>query len=613
MLFQILIDTIVYSQTPSKMIESSIVLPTSLSAIEKTQFDRISTSKFVQQTNLIEIHDLATSIQNGSIVVSFPITSCGNLTYKTIYAEYESQDEYRWEGELIPPDTCQCADGYLVIVAHEGRIFGHLALDGDFYEIQEISSNTHTFSKVSFYDFDGEECGTLPSSGFANPTVDDRSGVHCEVRILVLYNQSTIVAEGHINAVKDRIYLAMAQTNIALNNSAVTDNELRLVIAGIDSIPGYQQTSVIADEEFKALRSAPFVTNKRDALGADIVVFLTGDDYMNYGSGGDTIDIFGSSGTLTLNDTFAYVIVETGTSTTSRYTFAHEIAHIFGCRYNFSSDNTPGIMHAYKFKTACREKHTIMHVVSDTTPRILHYSNPNVTYAGKSTGTNYREYNAEQLRSTSCIVAAFRETNNNPLSAHIGGNRVGCPCDVVTLFAELTGGIPGSYSYEWTISLDGGITYGTVQDTSSQFQTELPCPNEGSYRVRLKVTAPNGQIVFTFATIRATLDLPSGDPCGHGGHRPSDRTNILSSDFLRAIPNPASEWVQISFPSRIGEDLVISIFAATGKTPILEKTISSKYGIGSVDLPVGNWENGLYFCTASGNGFSQTIKFVIIK
>ena len=120
-----------------------------------------------------------------------------------------------------------------------------------------------------------------------------------------------------------------------------------------------------------------------------------------------------------------------------------------------------------------------------------------VIYAGKSTGTNDRENNAEQLRSTSCIVASFRETNNSPLSAHIGGNRIGCPCDVVTLFAELNGGMPGSYSYEWTISLDGGVTYGSVQETASQFQTDLPCPNEGSYRVRLKVTAPNGQVVFT--------------------------------------------------------------------------------------------------------------------
>ena len=585
-------------------------------AVEKwgeAQFDQISTAKFIQQTSLIEIRGLATSIQNGIIVVNFPTTSCGDLTYKTVYAEYESQDEYRWEGELIPQDTCQCTDGYLILVAQKGRKFGHLAIDGDFYEIQEISSNIHTFSKISFDNFDGVECGTLPSAEFTNPAVDDRGGEHCEVRVLVLYNQSTIAAEGSINAVKDRIYLAMAQTNIALNNSAVTDNELRLVLAGIDSIPGYQQTSIIADEEFKALRSDPFVTNKRDTLGADIVVFLSGDDYMNYGSSGDTIDIFGSSGSLTLNDTLAYVIVETGTATTSRYTFAHEIAHIFGCRHNFSSDNTPGIMHAYKFKAACRDKHTIMHVVGNTTPRILHYSNPHVTYAGKSTGTNDREYNAEQLRSTSCIVASFRETNNSPLSAHIGGTRIGCPCDVVTLFAELNGGIPGNYSYEWTISLDGGVTYGSVQETTSQFQTDLPCPNEGSYRIRLKVTAPGGQIVFAFATIRATLDLPSGEPCGHGEHRPSDRTNISSINFLRAIPNPASEWVQISFPSKTGEDLIISIFAATGKTTILEKTISSKEGIGSVDIPIGNWENGLYFCTVIGNGFRQTIKFVIIK
>jgi hypothetical protein len=50
MLFLILIGTIGSAQIPSKMIESSTILPESLPTVEKAQFDQISTAKFIQQT-----------------------------------------------------------------------------------------------------------------------------------------------------------------------------------------------------------------------------------------------------------------------------------------------------------------------------------------------------------------------------------------------------------------------------------------------------------------------------------------------------------------------------------------------------------------------------------
>lgn len=73
----------------------------------------------------------------------------------------------------------------------------------------------------------------------------------------------------------------------------------------------------------------------RDNVGADIVAFVTGDDYQAPDGG----DIFGYAATLDLIDSLAYVLVETGQATTGRYTFAHEIAHILTCRHDFDSDH----------------------------------------------------------------------------------------------------------------------------------------------------------------------------------------------------------------------------------------------------------------------------------
>jgi len=402
--------------------------------------------------------------------------------------------------------------------------------------------------------------------------------------------------------VRSRIALAVTQTNIALKNSLV--HNTRLVLAGIDSIPGLtdsmpgsMQLDQNAEEELRMIALSPVVRAMRDDVGADIVAFVTGDDYQS--SAGN--DIFGTSGTLDLVDSLAYVLVETGHATSGRYTFAHEIAHILSCRHNFSADNSPGIMHGHRFEDGtCRVRHTIMHLLPSGESRILHYSNPQVRYAGRATGTYEREYNAHQFRSNACTVASFRETNNQSLWANIRGDSEGCPCDLLVLTAEVYGGVPGVYSYEWTVSTDG-INYGSVDGTTSTYAVSLPCFEGDRIFVRLRVTAPDGSTATRFASIKATYDLPSGLLCARSTGNSTGRAHA----HLSTYPNPANS--EVSFTAKTTQAGTFFVFSTMGQ---LMFTASSNSG--RLTIPTAGWSSGAYICQyVDGLGASQTTRFII--
>lgn len=584
-----------------KPIEGSAAVLTSAEQQRKTTIEQLP---YTGQSALIEIGNLALDFSSGTVDVEFPMTECGTLHFRTVEAEYYSEANYTWYGEVTGDTTCTCRDGFLLLVSQGGQRFGHLSIGGEYYDIAEVSSGKHLLTKSDFSDFIGAECGTTGggSSGATSaPPAHDRNSENCEIRVLALYNRSTVQAEGDVWAVRNRIGLAVAQTNIALKNSLVQNT--RLVLAGIDSIPGFAdslpgsvQLHQFAYREIDTIAKSPVVRAMRDNVGADIVAFVTGDDYTTPNG-----NVFGFVGTQDLVDSLAYVLVETGHATTGRYTFAHEIAHVLSCRHDFNSDPTPGIMHGHRFDdAACRVRNTIMQSIKLGDSRILHYSNPRVRFAGRATGTFDREYNALQFQSNACTVASFRETNNQPLRANIKGDSEGCPCDAIVLTAEIYGGVPGNYSYEWRVSSDG-VNYGPVVATTSTYAVNLPCVEDERIFVRLQVTGADGSTATRFASLKATYDLPSGLPCARNTH---NLFGQVSSD-LSIYPNPASNEVTLMTKTALAGTLFV--FSPIGQ--IIFTTLSNSE---SVTIPVAGWPSGIYICRHIDRmGVSQTAKFII--
>ncbi|MFN4256696.1 MAG: M12 family metallo-peptidase [Saprospiraceae bacterium] len=555
------------AQPPLNFIEESPVSIENLTGEQAVLFERLVANPDVADVQLVSIRNLASVINSeGTVQIEIPGSSCDEVTFQTQFSEYKDSAQFVWQGELKMTDTCGCTDGSLIVVAEGGKRFGQLALEAESYEIHDLGQGIHALARISQSATAGNDCEQPSESNLlpGEPT-DDRTLDHCEVRILILYNQSAVVHEGSHAAARNRALLAFNQTKIALSNSRVFENELRLVLAGIDSV-AYSQTNANSEFELASMASDSAMQAMRDALGADIVALLTGDDYVAVNANGDTSDIRGRAGSLSLNDTLAYVLVEIGQATTSKYTFAHEVAHIFGCRHEFAADATPGIMHGHKFEVGrCsrqQDRYTIMHTVSVSTPRILHYSNPNVIYAGKRTGTTDREHNADQLRSTACTVADFRDSNNSTLSISIDGSNLGCFCTAGTFEAVITGGTSGTYGLAWSTSTDG-VNYGPTLGTQTTFQAEYPCEVGKALYIKLTVTDPNQQVFTHWKRIIAVDEL-DGQACPQP--KPAGNTvSIFGGTAVSVFPNPSTGAFSLTYRLGKASELAVSLHSIDGK------------------------------------------------
>lgn len=105
----------------------------------------------------------------------------------------------------------------------DGQRFGHLSIGGEYYDIAQLSGDKHMMTRSDFSSFTGEECGTTGNEApeiSLPPAAKERNDEYCEIRVLALYNQSTVEAEGGVWAVRNRITFAIAQTNIALKKQS---------------------------------------------------------------------------------------------------------------------------------------------------------------------------------------------------------------------------------------------------------------------------------------------------------------------------------------------------------------------------------------------------------
>lgn len=627
MLVSILCCTIsqLQAQAQPKLLQGSSLTTQNLNAAQFANYQDLANREFVSSVSLITLNSLSGSSTNGSFKVQLPGNSCGEVTFVTKIAEYVSENQFMWEGEVKNPDTCGCIDGEFFLQSQNGRKLGHVSLDGNYYEIREIGSGQYALAAFSFNDWVGEECITGNNGeNISSPSqTSDRDGDHCVVRLLAIYNQSALDSLGSTAAMNDLVYHAFGQTKIALLNSEVTEDELELVLAGIQAV-NFPQDTIDAVTAVAALSTNPSVMALRNAAGADIVALISGDDYFVVtDSTGvdsteiDTSDIRGIVAGILPSEDSAYLIVEHGTAT-SYHTFAHEVAHIFGCRHqvaNPAGDDEPGNMHGYQFNIGtkwCKKmRKTIMHRVYTGDHRITHYSNPGVTYAGENTGTISRENNAQQLRSAACTVAAFRDSNETPLTVTITGKKIGCPCDVVILTAELSGGPSGIYTYEWRVSQDGGINYGGVESTTSTLQTDLPCPDDGVFKVRLKVTDPNGVEVYKYANITASNNPPNGEECGHGGGIIGGGGNKVINSSITVYPNPTSGKTNLAFKKEVAGIVTIKISNLEGE---IVRRVSIGYfeaGLSTVELPLEGLPTGFYSINVLDDEGTKSTKLVI--
>lgn len=557
-----------------------------LTTEQQARLNKIQQEISVISVQFVQVAFIKDIQQGGEISLQMPGKSCA-AQMKAQHIESYSNGDYYWYGEVQKEDgdteeECSCFDGSLTIMSQSGRIFGAVRIDEDIWGIHDMGEGKRVLVKRD-YSIEGLGCASkeTESSSQNGQLAQDRAECNCPVRVLALYTPNMVAYAADI---EDRIQLEIANTKQALKNSFVDECDLNIILEDVQEFEFAESQNAYFDLD--SLIANADLQQLREDANADIVAVYTAGDYGSI------------AGIAYRGPDSAEVVCIVNYVGTSNYTTPHEIGHLFGCRHQKASDPDGTFEHGYDFKTGCwpfRKKRETLLVATSSDCRILHYSNPNVKYKGKTTGSEEVENNARQIRTNGCTVATFMEDDvYSSYRVTIHGFSTGCPCWSVPLGAESTGGAPGNPQYQWDTSSDG-FTWGAPSGTGIGFEVDLPCVANSGVYVRLIGTSPDGQTDVSFRyikTVPSTPDNPSG-PCDRESKN-TDNGGLLSSSLLRLVPNPATEDVTLVFNIAVSSKVELGLNNAVGKT-LLQEQFWAEEGQGQKTLNISSLPPGIYF------------------
>lgn len=224
--------------------------------------------------------------------------------------------------------------------------------------------------------------------------------------VLVVYNQAARTAAGGDSAIRSLIAVGIAEANMAYANSQVIP---RLRLVGAEFVD-YVQNSADMRVDLDRLTNASdgfldAVHARRDALGADLVQLVIGPQTNACGIGWlmETL----SAGFAT--NAFS---VSASDCISPNYTFAHELGHNMGS-HHAPEDLLPGDSALYPYSFGYKQPQHIFRTIMAydcpvTCPRVLHFSNPNVSRNGRPTGTAVLNDNARSINNARVTIANWR-------------------------------------------------------------------------------------------------------------------------------------------------------------------------------------------------------------
>jgi len=163
-------------------------------------------------------------------------------------------------------------------------------------------------------------------------------------------------------------------------------------------------------------------------------------------------------------------------------------------------------------------------------------------------------------------------------------------CANQTGVAFSTAGSVGADSYTWALPSTSTITSG--QNTSS--------------------------ILADIGTNNGTITVMGVNQCGNSGTRTyamtlNCREGFDESELVQSVllaPNPANDWVKLSFNSETAENYSIEVFDILGKKVLSEGGISSK-GLNEHSILINKLVKGIYIVSLQSNSVSSRQKLEI--
>jgi hypothetical protein len=544
------------------------------------------------------------------------------------------------------------AAGYMGLVKKSEVIAGFIQVEGHFYDILPINKDYQFLVESNNNHFVGCANETVPDKLHSpTPIGDDECSYPLNFNhyntcaslisvLLVFTNEARDWVEDRYSVFQVYPLIGQLYANMAFYNSDIPNKEIRVIPIVRDL-----QGSLSGDPNFAMdqLPNASTLGNLRNQFQADVAFVVVNNLYLDDYIAGGVSEIG-----LDASKAFGFVEVS---YFLSNYTFAHELGHIMGCRHNWSYDagsddekvcahgkrhfNLPaGAVINNENPYLISSWRTIMgsplafsdnlipkdggyvYVEVNDDYRILHYSNPEVSYGffpseptGRASG--FIANNAKQIRNAACTVAGFR--NNSELSVSVIPSL--CSSEDFTLSAIVTtpgAGVAGiaPYMVKWYWSLTGVFDPNNLQLLGDGMVLHLnkqpECP---IYWVKCVVTSADVVVVSRVKKIDLSdcdCDFLKVEP------RTLEAQITLNTDYLKLQPNPSvngSIFIQNSLYKN--KYLPLKITDLSGLVFYQQEVLFGANGEASLTIPLNE---GMYVLnTILPNGTYQSIKFINLK
>lgn len=594
-----------YTQNASLLSEISMN-ESSLNAEQLVRYQKLTQNPMYQSFYFVAVNPLSEVEEDGRLSIDLQFLPCNHLTFQLSRGSYTDDMNYEWYGKEDNQES-ECTMTNLTILGLGNEYIGNLTFDEKSFELFDLTGGVRVLCESDLSQTKETECGMKNHTSHPVDEPPMQPFAACEVvitRVLVLFTAAAQSAEPNIQA---RANLAISQINSAFANSQVFGVGTQVVLAGVQSLSFTETSNNTPDNniltDIQALATNTTAQSLRNQYNADLVVLFTNG---NYGT------IFGIVHNIGPVFNSGFTIVQANASTGGRLTFAHEVAHLFGGLHD--DDPTHGFAHGFTFHTGFLglgpKRFTTMARLPKNKTRLSHYSNPNVSFIGKATGTSSSNDNARQIRNaaptvgsffteTSGIVVSFSENNTNVEE---------CSGGTLQVSASVSCGTP-NYSYVWYRSTNN-INWTQIGTGTSLNIAIAPAPSSGGIKTtfyRVVVTDATGTSVIKNGsyTVYCEPEPCPGCPQRIGQFALTERLNIY--------PNPSEGEINLTLRNDLDGIVNIEVLDMNGKTVLSIDNSYHTAGKLAYNLTSTKLSSGVYLIKASGQNFTAAQKLVVIK
>ncbi|HYG38545.1 MAG TPA: zinc-dependent metalloprotease [Cytophagales bacterium] len=591
-LFFFVIEFSAYSQSDQDFFILTKKLKSTLNPKQLKITNELERNMPLRQMKYIKVGNLSKIQKDGTLTFKIPGKPEKYLA-KATSVEYESEQNYSWFG-TIESDKF---DGEIIILSKDGQITAHISIGEEVYQIYHLDGGLHTLVNINTSALSGQcPSKSHKKEGVSSPKPEASEDKDSEIkrsyacvaptRVLILSSPAARQVDSNIS---QTISLSIAQFNQALTNSSVA-NVQRLELAAYVPITFSERQDQIF-EDTDLLSTMPNVQNLRAQYKADLVVLLTNGNYKEFSTGGS---YYGNVKNIGPSASDAFGIVEV-TRASSKFTFAHEVGHMYGGRHENDTEGVP-YSHGYKYDVRkwpfVYRYTTIMHNLVENRSMRTNFSNPNVKHDGVAMGNAEYANVARLIAETSSVVNNFQ-----PVYAALKASII-VP-SYVALYQTYTWEAlyscgQGPYRFEWYMSSDG-VNYSYASNSETIRGSFYSC-SERKY-FRLKVYSADGQVATAYAT--------SSPSC--------TARRELTEMSMDASPNPATEKTEVSFSLPETQQIRLEIFDFQGNSVEVLEDAVLKAGSYKRKFRSDNLAPGIYLCRIICNGFQKTKKIIIAQ